>query len=207
MEVDNKGNVGKVTQILEKEYHLSYPFVFEYEGQIYMLPETSANKTIEVYRATTFPFKWELHNVLMKGVNAVDTTLVEYGGNWWMFSIMGIEDAPNEEQLFLFYSDNPFGPWTAHRCNPFISDCRRGRQAGRLFFYKGSLYRPSQESTKHRGYALSINRITRLDKEVYQEEQVARILPEWHKDVLATHTLNSDGGMTVIDVYLKRRKW
>jgi hypothetical protein len=65
MEVDAHGRPGRMTRILEQAYHLSYPFVFEHGGQIYMLPETAGNRTIEVYRATRFPYQWEAHAVLM----------------------------------------------------------------------------------------------------------------------------------------------
>jgi hypothetical protein len=174
---------------------------------MYMIPETSQNKTIEMYRATLFPHQWELHQVLMKDVDAVDTTLAEIDGLWWMFTNLGIKGAPAEEELFLFYAETPFGPWKPHRQNPVISDCRRGRQAGRLFTYEGHLYRPAQASTQGRGHSVSINRIVRLNENEYAEQPVSRIVPGWPKDIHGIHTLNHDGGMTVVDVRLRRRRW
>ncbi|HEY7650915.1 MAG TPA: hypothetical protein VID04_18100 [Methylomirabilota bacterium] len=204
VEVDGRGRPGPMTRILEKAYHLSYPFVFEHAGQIYMLPETSGNGTIEVYRATRFPYQWERHAVLMEGLTAVDTTLVEIDGRWWMFTTTGVKDAPLEEELHVFYASSPFGPWRPHQRNPVISDCRRGRQAGRIFQHRGSFYRPAQESTRSRGYGLSINRITRLTPDDYGEEPVLRIRPGGR--IRGIHTLNHASGMTVIDLNLKTRR-
>jgi hypothetical protein len=207
LEVDAMGRAGKPVTILEQDYHLSYPFVFQYQDQMYMIPETSQNKTIEIYRAARFPLRWQLHQVLMKDIQAVDTTLAEIDGLWWMFTNVGITGAPPEEELCLFYSDTPFGPWKPHRKNPVISDCRRGRQAGRLFTFNGQLYRPAQVSTRNRGYSLSINRIVKLNQNEYEEQPVSTIAPASPKDVYGIHTVNHDAGMTVVDIRLRRRRW
>ncbi len=43
-EVDKQGHLGDVTSVLERPYHLSYPYVFEWRDEIWMLPETSGNR-------------------------------------------------------------------------------------------------------------------------------------------------------------------
>ena len=53
---DEHGSDQPVT-VLERRYHLSYPFVFECDGEIYMLPETGENNCVELYRAPEFPFR------------------------------------------------------------------------------------------------------------------------------------------------------
>jgi hypothetical protein len=203
----NKMSVTNSTKVLEEKYHLSYPFVFCYRGAIYMLPETSENRTIQIYRAVNFPYKWELHAVLMEDVSAVDTTLAEGQYGWWMFTTMGVDSVPKVDELFLFRAETPFGPWKPHPKNPIVADCRRGRQAGRIFSYRGQLYRPAQCSTERGGYAVAINRILTLDESDYQEEPVGVIFPENFHGAHGHHTVNGDEGMTVIDILLKRRKW
>jgi hypothetical protein len=207
LEFDGVGKIANTTIVLKENYHLSYPFLFRYHDQIYMMPETSQNRTIQIYQATHFPYKWELRTVLMKDVSAVDTTLVEGHSAWWMFTTMGADSAPNVDELYLFHADTPFGPWQPHPKNPIVADCRRGRQAGRVFSYRGQLYRPAQCSTKGGGYAITINRIVTLDTTDYREEPVDVILPEPYHHAEGLHTLNSDGGMTVIDLLLRRNRW
>ncbi len=73
---------------LERPYHLSYPYLFEWEGERYMVVESEANSSVEVYRTTSFPVGWELDRVLLSDIAAVDPTIVELNGRWWMFVTM-----------------------------------------------------------------------------------------------------------------------
>ena len=82
--------------MLEKDYHLSYPFTFEWRGAHYMIPETAAHGAVELYKGVEFPFKWEMEKTLLKGVNATDATLVEADGLWWMFVNVGERDYPTD---------------------------------------------------------------------------------------------------------------
>jgi hypothetical protein len=170
-----------------------------------MVPESAANKTIELYRSTSFPFEWKLEKVLMTGVRAKDATLVEVDGTWWMFVSIAENCIPDE--LSLFYANCPLGPWTPHPRNPVKSDVRGSRPAGPLFEWNGEVYRPAQNSSGRYGYATSINRITKLDREDFQEEEVSTILPNWKKDLLGTHTLSIAGDLTVVDCLMKRSRW
>ena len=78
--------------MLERDYHLSYPFLFEWHGQLSMAPETKRNKTIELYRYVEFPLKWEFERVIIDDVQAVDATLHELDGMWWLFCNIGGQD-------------------------------------------------------------------------------------------------------------------
>ena len=205
IELDRKGVVSGPRKVLERDYHLSYPFVFMWNGEYYMVPESAANKTVELYRAKTFPFVWELEKVLMTDVRAKDATLAEIDGTWWMFVSISEQSIPDE--LYLFSALSPLGPWTPHKRNPVKSDVRGSRPAGALFEWNGEVYRPAQDSSGRYGYAISINRVTQLDHEGFREEQVSSILPNWSKDLLATHTISIAGDLTVVDCLLKRSRW
>lgn len=205
MELDRKGVVNGPRKVLERDYHLSYPFVFEWNGNHYMVPETAANKTIELYRAKSFPFVWQFEKVLMTDVRAKDATLAEVDGTWWMFVSIAEHSIPDE--LYLFSAPSPLGPWTPHRRNPVKSDVRGSRPAGALFEWNGEVYRPAQDSSGRYGYAISINRVTQLDHEQFREEQVSNILPNWRRGLLATHTISIAGDLTVVDCLIKRSRW
>ena len=205
MQLDRKGVVSGPTKVLERDYHLSYPFVFEWNNSYYMVPETAANKTVELYRSTSFPFEWKLEKVLLENVRATDATLAEIDGTWWMFVSIAEHSIPDE--LYLFYADSPLGPWTPHPRNPVKSDVRGSRPAGGLFNWNDELYRPAQNSSGRYGYAMSINRITRLDREAFREEEVSTILPNWNKNLIGTHTISIAGDLTVIDCLVRRSRW
>jgi len=205
IELSRKGVVSGPTTVLERDYHLSYPFVFEWNNNYYMVPESAANKTVELYRSTSFPFEWQLEKVLLEDVRAKDATLAEIDGRWWMFASIAEHSIPDE--LYLFYADSPLGPWQAHPRNPVKSDVRGSRPAGGLFNWHDDLYRPAQNSSGRYGYGMSINKITRLDTETYREEEVSTILPNWNKNLLGTHTISIAGDLTVIDCLVKRSRW
>ena len=204
IELDRKGVVSGPRKVLERDYHLSYPFVFEWKGDYYMVPESAANKTVELYRAKSFPFVWQLEKVLMTDVRAKDATLAEIDGTWWMFVSIAEHSIPDE--LYLFSAPSPLGPWTPHRSNPVKSDVRGSRPAGALFEWNGVVYRPAQDSSGRYGYAISINRITQLDAEGFREEEVSKIFPNWRKDLIGTHTLATADDLTVIDCLMRRRR-
>ena len=205
IELGRNGVINGPTRVLERDYHLSYPFVFEWNDNYYMVPETAANRTVELYRSTNFPFEWQLEKVLMTGVRAKDATLAEIDGKWWMFVSIAENSFPDELSLFL--AESPLGPWTPHPRNPVKSDVRGSRPAGKLFEWNGDLYRPAQDSSGLYGYAISINRVTRLDQEAFREEQVSNIFPNWDKKLVGTHTISIAGDLTVIDCLIKRAKW
>jgi len=194
--------------VVEAPYHLSYPFVFEFENDSYMIPESYENHTVELYKCTEFPRKWEFQKTLMERCRAVDTTLLQWEGKWWMFSNRTeTEGAPPTDELFLHYSDSPLSDnWIPHQRNPVVSDVRSARPAGRLFVRDGRLYRPSQNCSPHYGYGFNICEITKLTETDYEERVVSRVEPNWDRKIVSTHTLNYEDGLTVIDAELRERK-
>lgn len=206
--MDEKGNYTEPETIIERPYHLSYPFVFEHEGCYYLIPESVANHTIEVYKAVDFPTRWEFHGNLMENVDAVDSTLLFHGGRWWLFAGM-VENpgASSWDELFLFSSDDPLSShWTPHPENPIVSDCKNARPAGGIFSMNGELYRPAQNCSYRYGYGFNINHITQLDMEKYKESVVSRVEPDWDKRIVGTHTFSHAESLHVIDALYRRRR-
>jgi len=205
MELTTDGAPGEVTRVLERPYHLSYPFLFRHGGDEFMIPETSERGGVEVYRARSFPHDWELVKEMLPGVAAADVTLHQVGDRWWMFTDVAVAGTRlHNEELHLFHAPSPFGPWSPHRRNPVFSDARRARPAGALFEREGELYRPAQDSSVRYGWSMTFNRITRLTPDDYEEVECGRALPDWDSRLIATHTLNRDGDLTVIDAGMLR---
>lgn len=200
----SKSGVSEATPVLKRDYHLSYPFMLHWNDRYYMIPETAGNKTIEVYAADRFPNEWKLETVLFESIAARDTTLIEVDGVWWMF--VAISDTQFSDELHLYYSESPLGPWKPHAKNPVKSDVRNSRPAGRLFYWKGDLYRPAQDSSVRYGYGMRINKVVQLTPAEFREEEVSQVLPQWRKDLRGTHTLNICDDLTIIDCLVHRRK-
>lgn len=206
IEVFEDAEPGEPQVVLERPYHLSYPFVFDWEGALYMIPETAENGTIEVYRCEAFPFRWRLHQVLLENIRAYDTTLWREDDRWWMFVNVAEPEADSTDELHLYWSTTPLGTWTPHRGNPVVSDARCARPAGPLFSRNGKLYRPSQDCSLAYGHSVLINRVDVLRDDDYQETTVYRIMPGWREDILRTHTVGGSKRLRVIDYLLSRKQ-
>lgn len=202
-EVD--GRYSMPVTALERPYHLSYPFVFEWEGHHYMIPESAENRTIELYRCTRFPNQWRFEHNLMEGIMAYDATLARRDGRWWMFvNVAPHEFASDWDELCLFHGDSPVSrKWYSHPLNPVVSDVRRARPAGPLFLEGDRLFRPSQDSSGRYGRALTLNEVVTLTTDRYEERLVWRLEPDWNPDFVAVHSLSHSGGSTFMDAVLR----
>jgi hypothetical protein len=209
IELDELGNWKTPIKVLEKDYHLSYPFIFEWNDKFYMVPESRANKTIDLYECSEFPYKWNFKQCLMGNISAVDTTLVHYSDKWWLFTAIAENEAaaPNVE-LFLFFNDDLFsGEWKVHPQNPIISDVKSARPAGSLYIKEGKLFRPSQDCSMAYGYGFDLNEIVVLSETEYCERKTLSVRPNWDKRILATHTFANCGNLTVIDAFTQTLKF
>jgi len=206
-ELDEAGRAGAVRPVLERPYHLSYPFVFAWNDAVYMIPETAANRRVELYRCVRFPDAWELDTVLLEGRHAVDATLHHDGARWWMFlNVADPDGASSLDELCLFHAPEPRGPWTPHPRNPVVSDVQGSRPAGGLFRDQGRLIRPGQDSSRRYGYAVVLHHVQELTPTAYREVPVARIDPDWLPGNLGSHTLNRHGSVEVLDARCLRSR-
>jgi hypothetical protein len=164
-----------------------------------MLPESSENGTVDLYRAVEFPHRWVLERTLLGDVRAVDPTLVETEGKLWLFVNIAEPGAAIDDELHLYSAMSLDGPWLPHPANPVVSDVRRARPAGRVFNVNGDLVRPSQDCSRGYGRAVVLNRIDVLSPEEYAETPIARIEPTWSAGLIGTHTYNATGQVEAVD--------
>jgi len=212
IEIREDGTASDPVRVLERDYHLSYPFVFEVDDTYYMIPETMENRTIEIYECVDFPHEWRLKMNLMEEVAAVDSTVYFRDGLWWLFvGMTEHEGAGTCEELCVFYSSELLsGSWEPHPLNPVVSDVRSARPAGALFERDGKLFRPSQDSSGTYGAAIVLNEVSVLSKTAYHETEVGRLLPDWIEEpgaTHATHTVNTAPGFVVVDAKATRSKY
>ncbi len=193
--------------VLEKPYHLSYPFVFEHDSQLYMLPESAGNRSIELYRSVNFPHEWHFVKNLMTNIYATDATLLEHDGKWWLFTNVKADGGSSLDSLYLYYSDSPLADhWVAHPKNPIVKDIKSARPAGKIFKDGKMLIRPSQDNSRRYGYALNFNEITKLNTLDYEEKTITQFSPPAHTSTLAIHTWNEAASFKVSDAVIRRKK-
>jgi hypothetical protein len=201
MEVFRDGSHTEPRIILKKPYHLSYPNVFTFKSDYYMVPESGDTGVISLYRSTDFPYEWQHEHSLMEGLHAYDSTLIEHDGIWWLFACLAAEKGMSgNEELHVFYAESPLSQsWEAHPQNPVICDASRARPAGQFFHWEGVLFRPSQDCAGSYGAGVNINKIIELTKQSYVEELVQCSRPNWDPKLTALHTLNFNQHVSVAD--------
>lgn len=187
--------------VLNEPFHLSFPFLFEHGGELYMCPESHASRQVRVYRCVEFPLKWKLASTLMDGVSAADTILFAKSGKWWMLT--SIDESGTADhccELYLFSSDSPLSTaWVPHPQNPLRIDSFGGRNAG-LIIEGERIYRMAQcQGFDLYGHSLRAYEIKEISETRYVEELVASIGPGYRRGLLGTHHLSTDGKITVID--------
>ena len=206
IEIGPKGPIGEPVRVLEREFHLSYPYTFEWRGERFMIPESVGNRSVDLYRAVNAPYEWKFDRTLLADVSLLDATVVEIEGRWWMFAASVTRGGSRCDELDIYYAESPLGPWTPHKRNPVVSDVRHARPAGRPFQVDGQWYRPAQNCSRRYGYAITLRRIVRLDPNEFVEETVTSLTPDWDPRVIATHTINAVDGLTLIDMQLRRSR-
>jgi hypothetical protein len=208
MEMDSRGNHKQPVPVLQESYHLSFPYVFNWMGHYFMIPESSENKTIDLYECIEFPYRWQHKLTLMKDIKAVDTTVMYVQGKWWLFTAIAEQQAAAPQvELFLFYANDLFTDrWNPHPMNPIVSDIKKARGAGGIFMKKGRLFRPSQYGSSVYGYGFDVNEIVTLSETEYCERTVTMVRPQDSRTILATHTYANRGNLTVIDALTRRPK-
>ncbi|MFK5878236.1 MAG: hypothetical protein QM478_01935 [Flavobacteriaceae bacterium] len=205
-EIHKNGSVTQPVKIIENDYHMSYPFVFKYEEDYYMIPETSHNSTIDLYRAKNFPYEWKFEKTIFNNIQATDTTLVYANHKWWMFtSIKEFENGTYDNVLSIFYADNPIkGNWKAHEQNIVKNDIENSRQGGPFFKGNDCLYRISQNGMNTYGFGYNIHKVIELSETTFKEELVNNYTAT-DKGIIGVHTFNKVENIQVYDV-LKRIK-
>ena len=212
IELDAQGRHSAPRVVLERDWHLSYPFLLEHEGALYMVPESAQNRRVEAWRCVEFPTRWRLERVLLDGARLVDATLARSGERWWMLANGAAgESRVFDDELHVFHAADPLGlsegGWRPHRRNPVKSDVRSARPAGALFWRNGALHRPAQVDAPLYGSGLSINRLLRLTPDEFAEREVERLLPPPASGLLGLHTLNRAGELTVVDAFRRKGRF
>jgi hypothetical protein len=157
--------------VLDESFHQSYPYVFEYENDIYMVPEGKTDLSVRLYKATNFPTEWRHVGNIIEGDQYFDSSLFRYNNLWWMFTGTGQHDTLN-----LYYSEKLTDGWIPHPMNPIVKQNPHfARPGGRVLFLDGKIYRLAQDCYPRYGIQLFAFEITQLSTDKYAEKLASEI--------------------------------
>ena len=154
--------------VLREPFHLSYPYVFHWEGAYYMVPESYQAGEVRLYRTAHFPEKWSCVATLLRGPYFADTSLFHYADRWWCFT----EASPDfaHDTLRLFFAPDLRGPWQEHPHSPlFERNPHIARPAGRVVSIDNRLIRFTQNCAPVYGAMVRAFEVTALSATHYAE--------------------------------------
>ncbi|MGF1936147.1 MAG: glucosamine inositolphosphorylceramide transferase family protein [Nostoc sp. ChiQUE02] len=213
----NRGEIGLATsnngfhwnyqQIVMKEpFHLSYPYVFQFQNEYYMIPESYKANSIRLYKAVDFPTKWTFLKTLIDDGDYVDTSVFNFNKRWWMFT-----SSSQSNILRLYYAHDLMGHWIEHPQSPLIeNNLNIARPGGRVVFYDGQIFRYTQDDEHFYGNQVRAFEITDLTTTTYEEKAVKDnpIIKAsgygWNKTGMHTidpHKLDSGKWIACVDGY------
>ena len=199
---DNK--LSSIKDVLNLKYHLSYPFIWKLKKNFFLMPESSANKSLQIWKSVSFPFKWRLYKTIFKNEFCCDTSIISKSNNNWLLTNKSNDhtnDASNE--LYIYKIVGNFKKLIPHKLNPVITDCRTARNAGNLKF-SNQLLRPSQiNNSSGYGIGLNINKIIALNLETYKETTIKKIYPNQKNKETGIHHISNTKTKIVFDIRKK----
>jgi hypothetical protein len=206
--LDESNDISQSGKVLEAEYHLSFPFIFQDNGVLFMLPETREARSIKLFKCVEFPEKWEFVDNIMSDVYAVDSVIYRHDNKYWLFTTIFDHPGASSGELYVFYSPKLTGArWEYHPENPVRRGLIGSRSAGAIIERGSRLYRTGQDGAARYGHAIKIFEIRQLTETRYEEVEICSIKPDWESNVKAVHTLNEQGGYVVGDALFPRLRW
>lgn len=174
-----KGEIGLATSdngldwkyrqiVLAEPFHLSYPYVFEWNGEHYMIPETFDSATVRLYKADYFPTRWLFVGPLVQ-VSCADPSIFQFQDRWWMF----ICSPPfQHDTLRLYFAEDLMGPWIEHPASPIVEGNKENaRPAGRVVAIGGQVVRFAQDCVTRYGNHVRAFEISELTTSTYSEKE------------------------------------
>jgi hypothetical protein len=194
---DDDMNIESEKVILDNGQHLSYPFTYQENGKIYVIPENAFSGGLYAYELD-YP-SGRLHNKTeMLPFKVIDPTILKADNRYWMFCTM-LGDTLNSD-LHIFYADSLLGPYTAHSGNPVRSDLIGSRPAGNFIVVDGGIYRPAQNCVNYYGESITINKVNLLTTTRFEEEVYMTIEPnEADEFNYGIHTINAIDDLIIVD--------
>ena len=201
----NKKKFHNKSTILKENFHLSFPYIFEYKKKLFMCPDTSEISEIRLYLCTDFPYKWKYYKTIIKDINAVDTMIFQKKNLWWM--ITNIDRTSSKDfnhDLSIYYSKN--GPltdkWFQHKKNPLKNNSLGSRNGG-LIINNNKIIRISQnQGFDNYGESINFNEVMSINENSYKEKKIKSHLLDKINNSLKSkdiHHLSSIKNKIIVD--------
>lgn len=195
----NCNEMKNIRVILNEKYHLSFPNVFLYKNEYYMIPESSENKTIDLYKFINFPYNLVKVKTLISDISAADNVILFKNKKVYLFtSLYTHSRCLHSENLSIYQSNDLLNDdFIEIHNNPVLTDKEFVRNGGQFIESESSLFRVSQDCKKRYGYKINFMKVNEITDTEYKEEVSKMIYPP--KGYIAFHTYNIANDMEIAD--------
>lgn len=196
--------------VIDENFHMSFPYIFEYNGDIYIMPETCGDWRVKLYKAVEFPDVWTPADVLLPDVYACDSIILEEDGKQWLLA----------NEMYHHPPVNSFGScWVKNVLYELsgLSVTGEGvkvgegdfgiRNAGKSFYSDGKYYRIGQDCrNKKYGRGMALFEIESIlpYKEIMVRsmdciEMASHIKNTSNEEIIGVHTYNATNKYEIVD--------
>ncbi|MCD9526044.1 hypothetical protein [Photobacterium carnosum] len=193
----NNGLLKDIKTIISDDYHFSFPFIFEYEDDLYIVPESSENRTIDLYKCVDFPYGWKKVRTLINKISAVDTILHFENNQCYLFTSEKVDGCTYNDELSIYTSNDLLNDdFLRVEESPVVTDVALARNAGAFIHDKNKYYRVSQDCSRRYGFKVNMMRVNSFNN--YKESLEYKLdLP---KNAIAMHTYNKVKDIEIVDL-------
>ena len=189
--------------VIDEPFNLGYPYVFEYEDQLFLIPDSRSSGSVRLYECVEFPLKWQFRHNLLSGVAAADTVVFHHEEYWWLLTTVCPRGSSELcSTLYIFFADNPLAKiWQPHSMNPVAIDSMNGRNGG--FIWRRNTSSELNRVIQRQGYlrygaSIGKAKISILNPSNYEETVSDIALPD-QLNVECCHHLSFDGDYSAYD--------
>lgn len=159
--------------VLAEPFHLSYPYVFQWQGTYYIVPETRRANSVRLYKALHFPDEWRFERTLLENCDLGDSSLFYAGNRWWLFSGTGVPPY-RADTLRLFHAEDLQGSWREHPKSPLIrGNVHIARPGGRVLVQGERIVRFAQDCDGGYGLRVRALEVAELTPRRYRERELS----------------------------------
>lgn len=167
--------------VLSLSYHLSFPFVFEDNGVVYMIPESNEADAVCLYRANDDLSKFTFVRNLVEQprtkdicFNFCDSHILKKDGIYYLFTSVSYRW---RYDLELYYTaDLLNGQFQKHPMSPVCQGNEYGRSGGSILHLNDYYYRVTQDCHARYGENVSVVKIEDMSPQNYKESLYKRNL-------------------------------
>lgn len=206
--------------VLKQPFHLSFPYVFEDDGVVYMVPESQESDAIHLFRAdndelTSFSkvrtlLRQERKDGIYYNLNDSHIYIKAEGGKKTYFLFTSYQKDWMYYQELYMTDDLLKGDFVKHPSSPICVSNEFGRNGGSLVDYEGHLLRVTQDCHQNYGDNVSLMEITTLNETEYEEQLFRQnVLPKNSIFLDGGHQLNMARfkGMYIYATDYKQNRW